>query len=73
MQKKAYPIGEPDLPKRKTKWRLSYTEMEASLRKVEKSVFIQKRHSVPSSSALFIEGNCHVSRENQLTSGSLDG
>ena len=69
MQKKAYSIGKPGFPKRKTKDVTMFFgfEMEAivhrnlclekSVKKVEKSNFKQKKHSVPSSSTLFMEDN----------------
>ena len=64
MQKTAYLIGKSDFPKRKTKtmqWfkteaivhrKLSLEKSEKSL--VEKSLAEKKRHSVPSSSTVFV-------------------
>ena len=63
MQKKASPIGKPDFPKRKTKdaamffvskWRLSYTEIFA-LKKSPMKFHTRNRHSIPSSSTVFVE------------------
>ena len=66
MQKKAYPIGKPDFPQRKTKdvakffvskWRLSCNEIfayENQWKKWKNQAFYKNRHSVLSSSTLFV-------------------